>query len=272
MSKKYMPLTEGSVRSTTIDAHAFTVTEAWFPPMSTLPPHRHERTVFAVILDGSFEDRFGDGKHLDCPPRTVLTEPAGEQHSNYFERRGARVLVLQPDPQKADLLQPCAHFLGQINHFLHPGIAGMAWRLAHELHHADGVSLLAIEGLGLEMLATAARAYEPRHTKPPPWLLRAEALLKDCHLENLSVEEIARAVDVHPVHLARVFRAHFRESIGTYVRKLRLDWAAMQLAVSQDAIVHIALQAGFADQSHFTRAFKQHTGFTPGSYRKTLQA
>lgn len=272
MSKKYTPLTMGSVRSKTVEATAFSVTEAWFPPMSTLPPHRHERTVFAVILEGSFEDRFDSGKHLDCPPKTILTEPAEERHANRFQAKGARVLVVQPDPQKTDLLRPCARFLDRINCFSHPGIIGIAWRLVRELHHPDGVSSLSIEGLGLEMLATAARAHEPRHSAPPPWLLRAEALLNDCYLENLSVDDIACAVDVHPVHLARVFRTYFRASIGAYVRKLRLDWAVQELAVSQDPIAHVALRAGFADQSHFTRAFKTHTGFTPGSYRNALQA
>jgi len=37
--------------------------------------------------------------------------------------------------------------------------------------------------------------------------------------------EIARAVDVHPARLARAFRSQLGVSIGTYVRRLRLDWS-----------------------------------------------
>ncbi|HMB89928.1 MAG TPA: helix-turn-helix transcriptional regulator, partial [Rhodothermales bacterium] len=79
-------------------------------------------------------------------------------------------------------------------------------------------------------------------------------------------------VDMHPVHLTRVFRTYYRVSIGTFLRRLRLDWAASQLATAPDSLADIALQAGFADQSHFTRAFKKYTGVTPGHYRRALRA
>jgi len=76
-------------------------------------------------------------------------------------------------------------------------------------------------------------------------------------------------VEVHPAHLARAFRAHFRMSMGPYVRRLRLDWAAGELARSDLPLAAVALAAGFADQSHFTRTFKRYLGVTPNVYRRT---
>ena len=46
-----------------------------------------------------------------------------------------------------------------------------------------------------------------------------------------------------------------------------LEWAASQLAVSADSIASLAIRAGFADQSHFTRAFKERYAVTPARYR-----
>ena len=77
-------------------------------------------------------------------------------------------------------------------------------------------------------------------------------------------------MDVHPVLLARAFRTYFGTSPGRYLRRLRLDWAAAELLATQRRLADIALQAGFADQSHFTRAFRRHTGLTPGQYRLAL--
>jgi AraC family transcriptional regulator len=74
---------------------------------------------------------------------------------------------------------------------------------------------------------------------------------------------------VHPAHLSRAFRTYFKVSVGSYVRRLRLDWAREELARSTTSLATVALAAGFADQSHFTRAFKRHTGLTPQRFRRS---
>jgi AraC family transcriptional regulator len=129
---------------------------------------------------------------------------------------------------------------------------------------------VAAEGLALEMLATAARVAESecRKPRPPGWLARAQELLHEHFLEDLRVTQVARAVGVHPVYFARVFRVHLRVPIGAYVRGLRLEWAARRLAQGEEPLSEIALAAGFADQSHFTRAFRRYAGATPLRYRR----
>ena len=75
---------------------------------------------------------------------------------------------------------------------------------------------------------------------------------------------------VHPAHLARCFKREYGQTVGEYARALRLEWAAEQLALDDASLAEIALGAGFADQSHFTRAFRQHAGVTPGRYRELV--
>ena len=60
-------------------------------------------------------------------------------------------------------------------------------------------------------------------------------------------------------------------SVATYARALRLEWATSAVASTDDTLTRIALDAGFADQSHFTRSFKRHHGVTPGRYRERLR-
>src|SRR5260370_5727054 len=153
------------------------------------------------------------------------------------------------------------------------GVVSVAKRAATELRMPDSITPFAVEGLVLELLALAARRQNTdaigAERRSPRWLGEARALLHDRDRENLRLADIAGAVGVHPVHLARVFRLRYGTPVGSYARGLRLTWAAGRLRDSDDAIARIAHEAGFFDQSHFTRAFKQFFGVTPLAYRRS---
>lgn len=267
MATRSVPVTVGSSRSRSVNVGGFLVTRVWFPPLLKLPLHTHDRATVAVILRGSFDGLMRTTSH-PCPAATLLTEPAGELHGNRFERDGAEVLTVQPDPARVELLEPLSGVLGEVNRIRNRAIAAVAGRAAGELVAPDDVGL-AVEGLILEMLALTARGRAASgvgvERRRPGWLEDARSLLHDRQLQR--VGEVATAVGVHPVHLARVFRAHYGMPVGAYVRALRLNWAAERLGASQDPITQIALQAGFYDQSHFARLFKRQFGCTPLAYR-----
>jgi AraC family transcriptional regulator len=265
-----VPVTMGSPSFRSLALDGFDVVEAWFAPGDELARHTHDRACVAVMLGGSFDLRI-DGRCLHCPPTAVFTEPAGEQHSNQVGSGGARVVVVQPDPAESELLRPFVRLLDRTSHRHHAGIAERAARLAGELERDDDLAPLAAEGIVLEMLVVLARAGEADLRQVPAWLLRAQEILHARFAEPLRTGEIAREVAVHPAHLSRAFRSCFRVSMGAYVRRLRLEWVARQLAESEGPLARLALAAGFADQSHFTRAFKRYSGLTPSAYRRTMR-
>jgi AraC family transcriptional regulator len=233
--------------------------------------HTHDRATVAVILNGSFDGLMRHSSH-PCPQATTLTEPPGEVHGNQFEGTGADVLTIQPDPCRLELLEPFAGVLREVSHMRDPAVALLARRAARELRTPDEVTPFAVEGLVLELLAVAARSREATAAatgrRPPRWLGEARALLHDRGQEHLRIADVASEVGVHPAYLARSFRSHFGTPLGSYARRLRLTWAANQLNSTDDLIAQIALEAGFFDQSHFTRAFRQNYGMTPLAYRK----
>src|SRR5690606_4235171 len=90
---------------------------------------------------------------------------------------------------------------------------------------ADEVARLAVEGLALEALAEfVRRAGTPARVEP--WLQRAREYVRAHARIGFSMAELARAVDRHPVHVARSFRAAFGGSVGDMVHELRLAEAA----------------------------------------------
>ena len=91
--------------------------------------------------------------------------------------------------------------------------------------------------------------------------------VKSQFCDRLTLEELAREAGVHPVHLSRVFRKCEGEGIGEYVHRLRIRAACEQMFAPQKSLAEIGLETGFADQSHFTRAFRRITGMSPGAFR-----
>jgi AraC-like DNA-binding protein len=120
------------------------------------------------------------------------------------------------------------------------------------------------------LLALVSRQYRGAcGRKPPRWLAAARDLLHEHFAEPLSLGDVAKAVNVHPVHLAREFRRWYRCTVGDYTRRVRIDYARDALIRTDVPLVEIAYGAGFSDQSHFTRTFRRLTGMTPAEFRAT---
>jgi len=142
-------------------------------------------------------------------------------------------------------------------------------RLYREFCRADAVSALAIEGLVLEILAEVSRGKIGANEKGvPDWLKDARNFLHDNFAESFVLEDVARIAGVHPVHLSRIFRQKFHCTIGEYIRRLRGEFASQQIRATDAPLAEIAHAAGFSDQSHFNKTFKNLYNLTPSEYRR----
>lgn len=270
MPRKHEPISLGSTRFKTVDLPGMQVSDVWFPPGADLAAHTHARPVFAVGLAGAIDSRMK--RHtLDCGQASVWTEPAGERHRNSVGPAGARVVVMLPDPSRERLVGPCGPLLDEVHHFRHGGVADLARRMRRELEDPpDDAGRLTLQGLALEALALGLQTSRERMERErlPTWLAEARDVVHERFRDGLEIAEVAEIVGVDATTLARAFRRRFRVPLGTYQRRLRLDWAAEQLTGTDAPLGIVALRAGFYDQSHLTRHFRRHTGRTPGEYRR----
>lgn len=269
MDSPVVSTTHGSPTFRTLDVGLLRVTEARFAAHHFLESHAHSRPVVAVILAGSWEEQLGSRVH-HCLPGTLQVEPPEECHTNRFHDAGARVLVIEPDPDQETLFSACHAFLTEPSCFDDPGLHAMANRLALEVNNPDNLSTLAVEGIAVDLLASAARLRDQRRDAgaPPAWLLSVQERLHAEFVQPPRLEELARVAGVHPMHLTRGFRRLTGMSVGGYVRRLRLEWCADRLVHSSLPLSEIALRAGYSDQSHFTREFHRWSGLTPRGYRQ----
>lgn len=84
-----------------------------------------------------------------------------------------------------------------------------------------------------------------------------------------TLDELARVAGFSAFHFHRIFHAYVGETVASYLTRLRLERAAMQLCYSKRSVLDIALDAGFESESSFIKAFKQRFGKTPGMFRRS---
>jgi AraC family transcriptional regulator len=246
----------------------FFLNETAYVPGAMIPRHSHENAYFCLVRQGSYTESYGE-KTRACGPLTFAFHPPGELHSEHFGDTQARSFNIEIASDWIGRLHDCSLRLDAPVAFAPGAITDLALRLYGEFQLMDSVSQLAIEGLILEIIAGATRsAQQARPPEPPRWLCQVREILHDRFTEGLALSSIAELVGVHPVHMATVFRRHYRCTVGEYVRKLRLEYACRELALSERSLAEIAAAAGFADQSHFSRAFKTSIGISPGEYRR----
>jgi AraC family transcriptional regulator len=254
-------------------AGSFHVGELEFPPGHEHPSFDPELPYVGVVVEGALVKQF-PRTSWELEAGSVFTIPAGASHSARFSAAGARVALVWIDPAE-ELHESVPRIVRHLRRARHQEAMAIGRRLSVELALGDATWDLAAEGLALELLAVLARDERgsARPQRPAPrWLDAAEELLHPRTGGCPTLAGVAASVGVHPAHLARVFRAHHGMSVGQYARTLRLDWAAHQLAADDSPLAVLALEAGFCDQSHFTRAFKRHTGLTPSRYRELARA
>jgi AraC-like DNA-binding protein len=85
---------------------------------------------------------------------------------------------------------------------------------------------------------------------------------------DLSLLELAAAIDLSPRHFSRLFRTTFGTTPHRYLIGERVNEAKALLAVKRLSVVEIAEALGFADQSHLTNVFRRVTGVSPKRYQR----
>ena len=232
------------------------VHEVTYAPGEVQPEHRHASASVSLVLRGGIHER-GDRVDAHAGACSVIVKPSGTPHACTFGSHGAQTLVVE--------------FAGD-----YPGIRAHAYHV-HQQSELAAAGLALREALSVQQGAAAAlRAYihtlsehaPPDVTGGDDWLTRVRQEL-DAD-DAPSGAELAARAGVHVASLSRAFRRRFGVGISRYRQHQRVLRAVRLVADSAQPLAAVAVDAGFADQSHLTRAFRAELGTTPGRYRRSL--
>jgi AraC family transcriptional regulator len=169
---------------------------------------------------------------------------------------------------------------------LHAGVlrkgklASLLEALFHEAQSGSAHGSMFVDGILLQLMGTLLRMQNGQEGPEPglakgclaAWQVRRATDYLMAHLdEDMSLTELAASVRLSPFHFARAFKRSTGRPPQRYLMQLRVERAREILAGTDIALAEIALACGFAGQSHFTTAFKRHTGVTPGAWRAAVR-
>jgi AraC-like DNA-binding protein len=133
---------------------------------------------------------------------------------------------------------------------------------------------LEIDETGMALLDAALSPGAPddeeitaRRRRQHATIQRVRALILEHLAEPMKLDAIARAADVSPFHLCRVFRRITGRTLHRYRTILRLRMAVDRLAKGGADIAQLSLDLGFSSHSHFTAAFRKEFGMSPSKMR-----
>jgi AraC family transcriptional regulator len=98
-------------------------------------------------------------------------------------------------------------------------------------------------------------------------ILKVQLFIQEHLDEELPLDRLARVAHFSPYHFHRIFRGLVGEGAHEYVRRLRLESAALALKSSGRSIIRVALDAGYGTHEAFSRAFRQQFGVSPSQFR-----
>jgi len=236
------------------------LTDASYEASAIIPKHAHREAYFCFIRAGGYEERCG-ANNFERRPRSVVFHPDGEEHS---ERMGtSRVLSFNVELN--------AQWVRRTRTFQRPWcdsggpVTDLAAKLFRELSSPDDLTPLAVECLLLEIAVTVERT--KRFATDTSILSHACTALTSRYRESVRMQDVAKEVNIHPGHLARLFRQQLHTSPTAFLRRLRVKEAQRLLSRTDQTIAEIAAAVGFSDQSHLTRAFRRSFGTTPKVFR-----
>jgi AraC-like DNA-binding protein len=103
-------------------------------------------------------------------------------------------------------------------------------------------------------------------------LCRARDLLRELREPSLSIEHLAREVQISPFHFIRQFEAVFGVTPHQFRIQSRMELAKQLLAMGQHSVTDVCMELGFSSLGSFSVLFTRRVGEPPSAYRRRVRA
>lgn len=237
-----------------------------YPNLAERASHSHPWLHLTIVCQGHYCRKLGR-RSDNCHAGSLAFLLTNDSHTDSYAPGSKCLHIVIPSEVEQRLR--CGFGIPGTAGQIPPSLsARSSIALQSEFRRADGESPLIVEALLFDLVSRQLNIIRERSSARPRWLGWLLDYLDDTFEKEWSLQDMAAEMGVHPVYLCRTFSERFDCTLGEYIRKQRTLRAWQLLAISDSTLAEIASQSGFADQSHFTRAFKNDFGITPGKWRR----
>lgn len=252
----------------TIQLDGFTLTDTEYT-QEKVDWHYHENAYFTFLLQGHVIE--GNKKEIySCDAGSLLFHHWQEPHYNIKPRGFTRGFHIELAHHSIDRFDFGIDDLTGSMNISDPDSKLILYSIFTETKINDANSTASIQSLLLRLLDLLKSDFKARSAKRPSWVSKLKEILHSQHVDNYTLMDLSRELNIHPVHLSRDFHKHFKCNLGEYIRKLKIQKSLSLLLKKNNSLSDISFECGFSDQSHFTRSFKKYNGLTPQEYRKLI--
>ncbi|NIE77909.1 AraC family transcriptional regulator [Pantoea sp. Tr-811] len=231
-------------------------------------PHSHESFSIGLVTGGRSTYLSGDNQVEISAGSTVMMNPGVVHACNPIAGQGWSYLMLFVD---MPWLRAQGFMLPAQTFSTSAPLYGRLLRVFADLFDSEVADREAGLARFFQQLPDYLEAVPAKADTAHPQLDSAAAFMRAHRSDPLSLADICAACGLSRSYLIRAFRQRFGLTPHGYLLDQRVQQARAQLRKGR-AIAEVALEAGFADQAHLQRAFKQHLAATPGHYRDASQA
>ncbi len=175
---------------------------------------------------------------------------------------------------KADYVPDCVDILNQGHRKYHydQETARRAHAVWSALSSTDTISSLLADAEVQALLAStlrmiAGQSPDTRRTDGRVDIASLEDYVRSRISDRVSVDDLAGISGLKPTRLNETFKRQTGQTPYAFVRSVRMRMATEALLAGKEPLASIAYRLGFADQAHFSREVKLHTGVSPSKYR-----
>lgn len=123
--------------------------------------------------------------------------------------------------------------------------------------------------LVIEILRQALIEHKTQYTYKSD-IKKAIAFMEERYSSNITLEDIAKEVNISPYHLVRLFKSETGKTPFEFLTNIKIDQAKKLIMHSNFNMTEISDICGFANASHFSNVFKKKTGYTPSEFKARI--